>query len=288
MKEKKQSWQVVRKAMLVDFLGEVKTDVSRKDLKNYIKYEMVTVNGKTVTRATQEVTAGDEVSLFYQKVVMPEFNLRILYEDKDLIVIDKPGGLLSISNDKEKEITAFKMVRSYVRKKDPKCFLFDIHRLDQETSGVLMFGKNPAIKEKLQENWNEIVKKRGYWAIVPGTLQKKKGRFASYLKEDRTGRVYSARDKHGKYAITNYEVLRSNGKYSLLDVNIETGRRNQIRVHLSEAGFPIVGDKKYGSKDNGMGRLALHAYELDLIDPRNGELMKFRSERPQEFDEFVR
>jgi 23S rRNA pseudouridine1911/1915/1917 synthase len=288
MKEKKQVIMVDKENTLLDSLVFFKKDISRNDLKNYLKYEMVMVNGKVITRATEKVYFGDEITIYYQKKRIPEFDLKILYEDKDIIAISKPSGLLSISNDKEKEVTAFRMVREYVRKNNPHTYLFAIHRLDQDTSGVLMFGKNEKIKDELQSNWNEIVKKRGYYAVIEGNFSGKSGTFRSYLKENKLGFIYSTRDKSGKYAVTNYKEIGSNGRYSLMDVDIETGRRNQIRVHFSESGHPILGDKKYGSRVNPLGRLALHSYELSFIDPRNGKMITIRDDMPEEFRKVIK
>ena len=206
-----------------------------------------------------------------------------MYEDKDIVAISKPSGLLSISNSKENNVTAFKMVREYVRKNNPHTYLFAIHRLDQDTSGVLIFGKNEKIKNMLQDNWNNIVKKRGYYAIIEGDFPRENGTFKSYLKENKLGFIYSTNNKSGKYSVTNYKKIKCNKKYSMMDIDIDTGRRNQIRVHFSEYGYPIVGDKKYGSKNNAIGRLALHAYELSFIDPRNNKTITIKDNIPKDF-----
>lgn len=283
MANKKQEFIVFKEDTLINSIINFKRDLSRKDLKKFLKYEMISVNDKIVTNANYKVIKNDKITIFYNKTKIDEFNLKILYEDKDIIAISKPSGLLSISNSKESNVTAFRMVREYVRKNNPNIYLFAIHRLDQDTSGVLIFGKNERIKNMLQENWNIIVKKRGYYAIVEGNLPNKYGTFKSYLKENKLGFIYSSHGKDGKYAVTHYKVIRSNNRYSLLDVNIDTGRRNQIRVHLSEHGYPILGDKKYGSKNNNLGRLGLHAYELSFIDPRSNKLLTIKDEVPKEF-----
>ena len=285
---KKQIFIVKENDNLINSLCKFKSDISRNKLKSYIKYNMVMVNDKIVTKANYEVKDKDIITIYYNKTMIDEYDIRVLYEDKDIIAISKPCGLLSISNDKEKDVTAFRLVREYVRKNNPNTYLFAIHRLDQETSGVLIFGKNERIKNMLQDNWNDIVKKRGYYAIVNGKLDKDKGTFKSYLKENRNGIIYSSKNKDGKLAVTNYKVIRSNNKYSLLDIDIETGRRNQIRVHLSEYGYPIVGDKKYGSKDKSLKRLGLHAYELSFIDPRNNKLLAIHDDIPKEFLDIVK
>ena len=280
MNNKKEVIKVLESGTLVDVIFNNKSYLSKKKIKQYIKYEMVYVNDKKITNNNYLVNVGDVIIIYYEKKVIKENNLEILYEDKDIIVINKPSGLLSISNEKEKEITAFRMVREYVRESNPKTFLFTIHRLDEETSGVLMFAKNEKTKHLFQDNWNNIVKKRIYIAIVNGKINKS-GVFHTYLKESKNGMVYSTKGKDGKEAITEYKVLKSKNDLSLLEVNILTGRRNQIRVHLSENNTPIVGDKKYGSKIK--SRLMLHAKTLELVDPRNNKILTITKDAPDEF-----
>lgn len=186
----------------------------------------------------------------------------ILYEDKELLVINKPSGMLTIATDKEKIRTLYHEAREYVKKQNPKNKIFILHRLDKDTSGIVLFAKNEKLKKELQNNWNEIAYIREYLAIVEGKVEKKKDTIKSYLVEDKTHRVYSS--EKGNLAITHYETLAQNKTYSLLKINIDTGRKNQIRVQLSEIGHPIVGDKKYGSTKNPIGRMGLHASVLEL------------------------
>lgn len=265
---------------LLDFISNIKTDLSNKKIKQYIKYNNILVNGKVVNNSSLMLKKDDKVIISYGKRVIDEFDIDIIYEDKDIVVINKPCGLLSISNSKESEYTAFKIVRSYVKKNNPKTYLFVIHRLDQDTSGVLMFAKSEKIKHLFQDNWNDIVRKRKYMAVVEGNVSKD-GSIESYLKENKMGFVYSSKNKDGKYAVTEYKVIKIGKRKTLLDINILTGRRNQIRVHLSEMGNPIVGDGKYGSKSR--SRLMLHAYELELIDPRNNKILNFKASVPEDF-----
>ena len=266
---------------LLDFISLNKQDLSKKKIKQYIKYNMVEVNNKVVTNSNYELKNKDIVTIYYKRRLIDDVNIDILYEDKDIIVINKPCGLLSISNSKEKELTAFKLVREYVRSLNPKVYLFVIHRLDEETSGVLMFAKNEKNKKLFQDNWNDIVKKRIYLAQVEGTIPDE-GKFHTYLKENKLGKVYSSKDKTGKEAITLYKVLKKFKDKTLVEVNILTGRRNQIRVHFSENGNPIIGDKKYGSKVKST-RMMLHASKLELIDPRTNKLLTISAKTPEEF-----
>ena len=176
------------------------------------------------------------------------------------------------------------MLSDYVQQKDKHNRIFVVHRLDEDTSGVLMVAKNVKIQQALQNNWNDIVKKRGYYAIVEGVMEKKSDTIKSYLRKNSQNLMYSSKKAgDGQLAITHYKVIKSNDKYSLLDVNIDTGRKNQIRVHLGERGHHIIGDDKYGEPANPIKRLGLHAYELDFIHPLTGKLVKFTSPMPKEF-----
>ena len=187
----------------------------------------------------------------------------------------------------DKVITAYRMVSDYVKHSSNNKYIFVVHRLDQDTSGILIFCKNEKIRDKMQDNWNTMVKKRGYIAIVDGIL-KGSGTRRSYLMEDRNQFVYSSKNSHGKEAITHYSSIKSNKNYSLVQVFIDTGRRNQIRVHLSEMGYPIVGDKKYKCKTNPIKRLCLHANILEFIHPVSKKLIHIESNLPKEFNKIIK
>ena len=211
--------------------------------------------------------------------------LSILYEDRDILVADKANGLLTISNAKVKENTAYYLLTDYVRKGNQrsKNRIFIVHRLDRDTSGVIVFAKNEDAKRYLQDEWQGFEKK--YCAIVQGILPEKEGIITSYLVENTAYKMYSVHDsKKGKLAKTGYKVLRESKKYSLLEIDLFTGRKNQIRVHFSEKGFPIVGDKKYGKKEKGIKRLALHAASITLLHPYTKEKMTFKAEVPAYFE----
>ena len=274
---------------LVNSISNFKKDLSKKTIKNYIKNEMVLVNDKVITNSSYKVYNGDKIIIYYDKrKINNNFNnLEILYEDDYLVAINKPCGLLSISNDKEKEITAYRMVSDYIKKNSKNKYIFVLHRLDQDTSGVLMFAKNEKIRDMMQDNWNTVVKKRGYIAIVDGILKGSCTR-KSYLLEDKRQFVYSSKNKQGKEAITHYSSLKYNNNYSMLQVFIDTGRRNQIRVHLSEMGYPIAGDKKYKCKTNPIKRLCLHANILEFIHPVSKKLIHIESNIPLEFNKLVK
>ncbi len=282
---KKQDYINHDNVTLLNSLSNFKKDLSNKTIKNYIKKGMVKVNNKIVTNSSTLLHDNDKIEISYTKKVN-DYNLDILYEDDYLIAINKPYGLLSISNDKEKEITAYRMVSDYVKKNEHK-YIFVVHRLDQDTSGILLFCKDEKIRDKMQDNWNTIVKKRGYMAIVDGKMNGT-GTIHTYLRENHNQFVYSAKYNDGKEAITHYSVVKNNKDYSLVQVFIDTGRRNQIRVHLSERGYPIAGDKKYKCKTNPIKRLCLHANILEFIHPTNKKLIHIECEIPNEMKKIVK
>ena len=271
---------------LLNSIRNFKKDLSNKTIKSYIKNEMVKVNDKVITNSSYLLKDNDKVEISYQKTKINDYDLKILYEDNYLIAIDKPEGLLSISNDKEKDVTAYRMVSDYVKRNNHK-YIFVLHRLDQDTSGILMFSKDEKVRDKMQDNWNTVVKKRGYIAIVDG-IMKGSGTIHTYLKENKKQFIYSTKDKDGKEAITHYRVIKNNYNYSLVQVFIDTGRRNQIRVHLSEKGYPIAGDKKYKCKTNPIKRLCLHANILEFIHPVSKKLIHIESEIPVEMKNIIK
>lgn len=205
--------------------------------------------------------------------------LDIYYEDKSILVINKPSKLLTISTQKNNN-SLYNEVYDYLHKKNQKCFI--VHRLDKDTSGLIIFAKNEKSKLFLQDNWDKV--KRKYVAVVQGEV-KKGGIIESYLKETKTLFTYSSNDKvKGKYACTVYEPIVTNKAYSLLDILIKTGRKNQIRVHLNDIGHPIIGDKKYGASKNPISRLGLHAYYLEFKHPVSKENMVIKTSFPKEFE----
>ncbi len=202
--------------------------------------------------------------------------LDIIYEDKELLVVNKEAHKLTIATEKHENNTLYSEASAYVKKQYPKNKVFIVHRLDKDTSGIVIFAKNQDKKNELQNNWDQV--NREYIAIVEGKLEKKNDVLKDYLVEAKNLNVYITKDKNkGKLAITEYEVLEENNKYSLLKIRIKTGRRNQIRVQLANIGHPIVGDKKYGSKDNCLKRLALHANLIEYKD------YCFETKYPKEF-----
>ncbi|NLZ15697.1 MAG: RluA family pseudouridine synthase [Erysipelotrichaceae bacterium] len=270
---------------LLLFLLEQFKSQSRNSVKSLLSSHRVSVDGAPVTQFNFKLYPGDTVIITTSAIKRKtRSNLPIIYEDDDLIVINKPSGLLSIASDNEKSSTAYRMLSDYVQQKDKHNRIFVVHRLDEDTSGVLMVAKNVKIQQALQEKWNEIVTKRGYFAVVEGVMDKPEGTFKTYLKKNSQNLMYSSKKPgDGQLAITHYKVIKTNGVFSLLDVNIDTGRKNQIRVHLGESGHFVIGDDKYGKPPNPIGRLGLHAYALEFIHPITGKKMSFSTPMPKEF-----
>lgn len=209
--------------------------------------------------------------------------LNIIYEDKYLLVVNKPCKLLTISNGKENVKTLYSDVYDYLHKKNQKIFV--VHRLDRDTSGLVMFAKSENVKNIMQDNWAKVVRK--YYAVVEGVVRSN-GKVESYLKETKTFLTYSTHDKSGKFAQTFYKPICNNKKYSLLDISITTGRKNQIRVHMQDIKHSLIGDRKYGSSLNPINRLGLHAYYLEFKHPINNENIVLMTQIPKEFERVVK
>lgn len=210
--------------------------------------------------------------------------LDIVFEDKDLIVVNKPAGLLTVSTEKEKEKTLFHKVLVYEKKKNKNNKIFIVHRLDKDTSGLVVFAKNVKIKSLLQNSWDKLVRLREYVAIVEGIPDEKEKTIKSWLKETKTLITYSSKKEgDGSLAITKYKVIDSINKKSLLKIEIKTGRKNQIRVHMKDIGHPIVGDRKYNAKTNPIRRLCLHANKIILTNPITKKELTFECDIPNSF-----
>lgn len=263
--------------MKKDIVFEIKEDGElldcvRKELsqlptgkaKSYLEHRLISVDDVVTSKYNHPVKRGQTIKI--QQAANTSFDcpLEIVYEDSDLFAVNKPAGLLSVATDTEKENTAIRLLRESGI--EP---LYVVHRLDRDTSGVLLFAKSTEMRDKLQDTWDEIIR-REYLAVCEGVFEEKKGRCDTILRETSTHLVYSVKFGDGKRAITNYEVIKNNAQYSYLRINIETGRKNQIRVHLKELSHPVVGDKKYGAHGSPLGRLGLHASLLEFNHPRTG------------------
>lgn len=273
-----QKYKVLKEETIIEYL--TKQGIAKNKVKTLVKVGNISVNNKVINKLPYTVYPDDIITIGNK---INNYDLNIIYEDNNYLVVDKKEGLLTISTsneNKNNEETLYKIVRKYLN--DKKEYAFIVNRIDKETSGLVIFAKNEKLKNILQEDWNNIVKSRKYIAIVSGYIAKD-GKIDNYLYEDKLTFVHSTKTG-GKRAITNYHVIKTNKKYSLLDINIETGRKNQIRVHMSEMNHPIVGDKKYYSKDNSLKRLCLHHYEISLMDPISNKLLTFKSEIPKVFN----
>ncbi|MBE6139575.1 MAG: RNA pseudouridine synthase [Firmicutes bacterium] len=217
---------------------------------------------------------------------MKKKKLDILYEDKFILIVNKPSNLLTVATDKEKDRTLYSYVFDYLKQKNKNNKVFIVHRLDKDTSGIVMFAKDEKTKFFLQDNWDKF--KRNYVAIVNGKVQNKKGVIKSYLQETKTHLTYSVNDKNGKLAITEYEKILENKQYTMLSLNLKTGRKNQIRVQLADMGNPIVGDKKYGIKKDPIRRMALIANTLEFIHPKTKEKIVIDIDIPNSFINLVK
>jgi len=277
---------VTAPAPLLEYLLANIEKKSKNNIKTLLKNGSVVVDDRITTKFDHMLKEGQVISFKTTYLDADVDNtLDVIFEDKDIIVINKPEGLLSIATDKEKEKTAYILVSNYLKKKKKSNRVFIIHRLDRDTSGVLMFAKSEHIKNLYQDEWNNLVVKRGYLVIVEGKTEKS-GTVRSWLHETKSQFVFSSKKREdGKEAITDYIKLKNTANFSLLDVDIKTGRRNQIRVHMSDIGHPIVGDKKYGSTTNPVKRLGLHAYVLELYHPVTKKLMRFEAVTPQSFSQ---
>ena len=286
-KEPKQEQFIVKESSgLLQFLIAQLPGKSRTTIKSFLAHRQIAVEHHIVTHFDYPLEPGQTVTINYGRV--PEETrykgVRILFEDPYLVIIEKEAGLLSIATATEKLLTAYSILSGHVKKEDPNNRIFVIHRLDRDTSGVMVFAKNPEVQSLLQKAWQDAVIERTYVAVVEGELEKEEGTIRSFLKENKAFVVYSSnRPGEGDEAITHYKVIKGNKEYSLLEVELETGRKNQIRVHMKDIGHPVVGDKKYGSKENPIGRTALHARVLSFIHPITGNEIRYETAIPQKF-----
>jgi 23S rRNA pseudouridine1911/1915/1917 synthase len=266
---------------LFDALIHLSPESSKTNLRSWLKEGRVTVDGEPVKISASLVRKGQVVALGEKARFTSRGNVRILYEDRHIAVIDKPGGLLSVSTNFETGDTAHAILKDHYKPKR----VFVVHRLDQDTSGVMMFALSEEARDKLKETFEKHDIERAYTAIVEGAVNPPKGTWESYLYEDAAYVVHSIEDKEvGKLAITHYEVQYVFKRYTTLVLKLETGRKNQIRVHCKDAGHPIVGDKKYGAKSNPIKRLCLHAHLLAFKHPITNKELRFESKLPEEFD----
>lgn len=278
--------KVTESSELMKFLIEKFPGKSRTTIKSMLGHKLVSVDDMVTTKFDFPLKRGQVVYLNKKRSdEKPRFRgLRIVFEDSQIIVVEKGSGLLSMASETEKVKTAYSMLSEYVKKSDPKNLIFIVHRLDRDTSGLMMFAKSKKVQEVLQKDWNESIIERSYIAVVEGCIEKTEGTVTSWLKENKAMVMYSSQTPDdGQKAITHYKVLKTNKLFSLLDVKLETGRKNQIRVHMKDIGFPVTGDKKYGAKLNPVGQMGLHARVLSFKHPVTGKALRFDTPIPLKF-----
>ena len=274
---------VQKESTLLNYLYE-NLDMPKKKIKEYLKYGSIYVDGNKTTQFNYPLTNGSKIIIDTKSKNSFTLPFPIIYEDNNIIVIDKPSNLLTISTAKEKEDTAYHLVSRYLKSKNPHSKVFIVHRLDKDTSGVLLLAKNEQVKNLYQKDWNTNVK-RNYIAVVHGKPRKQKETLINNLKETKTNLVYINKD--GKEAITTYELLQNTKNYSKLKIYISTGRKNQIRVQLAAINIPIVGDKKYGQKDKEK-RLYLHANSLTVYNPIEKKNFTYTAKIPKAFNQILK
>lgn len=295
--------KVAEPAQLMDFLIAKMGGMAKSSVKQLLGQRRVKVGNAVQTRHDFPLKPGDVVTVSSgrgnSQLTHPK--LRIVYEDDDLIVVNKQPGLLTVAaTPGSSETTAFSILRAYVKKQNARAGIYVVHRLDRETSGLLVFARSEELQHYMREYWRDLVTDRTYIALTEGILEPREGKITTWLTEDkRNAVVYSSPvDDGGDIAITNYKVLSTTpppygggreGAYSLVELHLETGRTNQIRVHLASKGCPVVGDRKYGhgNESSPIDRLCLHAKVLEFIHPVTEKKVRFESPVPKEFNKLV-
>lgn len=272
---------------LMEFVSEKVGDTKRSDIKRWLKYGHLMVDGVVTTGFAAPVAPGSTVSLNFGRpfVVLKHPKLQLVYEDDDVIVVNKAAGLLSVGTQShKKEESAYDILRDYVKRKNPANKIFVVHRLDRDTSGLMMFVKTQEACDVLRHNWNNMVLERFYVALLEGYVKQDEGFVKSRLAENSQFVVYSTNEPdEGKLALTRYRVIKRGNGFSLCEFSLDTGRKNQIRVHASEMGHPVSGDRKYGAKESRLHRLCLHARTLRFAHPITRKDMNFELPVPQKF-----
>jgi 23S rRNA pseudouridine1911/1915/1917 synthase len=279
-------------AELLAYLFATWPEVKRKQVRTWLKFQAVTVNDRPVTQFNHSLLPGDVVAIRSDRFAVPKTvlasGMKVFFEDASLIVIDKPENLLSVASEAEPEKTAYFQLTDYLRqgRAHARDRVWIVHRLDRETSGLMIFAKTAAAKQVLQAAWDQAEKR--YEAVVEGKLDAESGVLESDLDETNPFKVYSTeRNPQTRHAVTHYRVLARGKRRTLVELTLETGRRHQIRVQLAAAGCPIVGDKKYGAKTDPAKRLALHACVLKLLHPVTRKELRFTSPLPRELARLV-
>lgn len=271
---------------LMEFIMAAMSGISRNRAKDILAGHGVSVDRRETTRFDEPLHPGQVVRISKHKrsTQLQNHYVKIVYEDKDLVVIEKAEGILSMPAT-AKQYSAKQVLDEYFEKRHFKCTAHTVHRLDRETSGLMMFAKNLETAQILEDNWHDIVYDRRYVAVVSGCVEQEGGTVENWLKDNKAYITFSSPEDPGggKYAVTHYRTLKRTPHCSLVELKLETGRKNQIRVHMKDIGHPVCGDRKYGDGFDPIGRLCLHAYRLNFYHPRTGERMDFETPFPAQF-----
>lgn len=276
---------------LLNFLFTAMPQRKRTNVKELLQHNQIKVNNLVVTQFDTPISPADTIYVNLTREFPRFYNRRlsIVYEDDDIVVVNKGYGLLSMGNDKVKEGTAYSILKEYIKWVDPRQKIFIVHRLDRDTSGLMMFAKHVQAKEAMQHNWNNMVLNRTYVAVVEGNVETDEGTIQTYLAENSKYEVYVTENPdEGQLAITRYKVLQRKNGYTLMELELDTGRKNQIRVHMKHLGHPITGDRRYGAKSSPIHRLALHARTLRFVHPITRREMNFSTPIPISFQKMTK
>lgn len=285
------TWTVKNGGTILEVAASFLKDHTPTKLKSMLKHNQFAVNSMPMSQYDFEVHEGDTFSVNFDQSfqVFSNPRVKLVYEDEHILVINKGYGVLSMGTDTKKDGTAYSIMREYVKYHDPRAKVFIVHRLDRDTSGLMMLAKTIEAKEAMQHNWNNMVLNRKYIAVVEGEVKQQEGVVKSYLAENSQYEVYSTDDlSKGQFAVTRYKCLKATKSYSMMEVELDTGRKNQIRVHMKDLGHPIAGDRKYGAAHSPINRLALHAQTLRFVHPITRREMNFSAPIPSGFRSLVK
>ena len=282
---------VKKETTLLEFLMTYIPGNSRTKAKKLLSMKMVYVDKVITTQFDAILKPGQIVQIAHKGNPHDLRNkfVQIVYEDAFIIVVNKESGIVSVPMPGTREVSVKSILNEYVKRRNRTASVHTVHRLDRGTSGMMMFAKKRDIQQTLIENWKQIITERKYVAVVEGKIEKDKGIVTSWLSDDKRYVIFSSPvNNGGKYAVTNYTTLKRSAEFSLVELILQTGRTNQIRVHMKELGHPVVGDEKYGNKSKITDRLCLHAKSLGFYHPVTNELLQFNSEIPDLFKKILK
>lgn len=261
-------------------------------LKSLLRHNQLAINGVPSTQFDMPVSAGDQLWVNFDRSfqIFSHPRIKLVYEDNDIIVVDKGYGVLSTAAGKPSDDTVYNIVKKYARGFSDKANVYVVHRLDRDTSGLMLLTRTKQARDKLISNWNNMVIDRKYIAIVEGKMEQKEGNVKSFLAENPdTFEMYSTDDKKlGRLAVTRYRVVEQGSRFAMVELEIKTGRKNQIRVHMHDLGNPVSGDRKYGGHPSPINRIALHATTLAIVHPITGKAVTFTSPVPDNFLKMIK